>query len=130
MSRPARTLVLAALLGLLGAMTGSCSKSSSDAAVPADCTKVTGTAVTLIAKNVAWRPTCLDVRRGAVNFTIDNQDKSVAHNLRVKGQGVDEHTKLKLGPLVQRLSVDLKKPGRYTYVCDIHANMKGTLIAG
>jgi len=86
---------------------------------------VTSAKVTLVARDVAWDTTCLEVKAGNVAFTIDNKD-SVDHNLRVSGNGVNEHTPLQVGPVTQHLSLDLKA-GTYTFVCDSHANMEGKL---
>lgn len=112
---------------LLGVGLSSCAKSSS--AQPKDCRAATGPAsgskVTLVASNVAWDASCLSAKAGTVNFTVDNMD-DVQHNLRVSGNGVNEHTTLQNGPVTQHLSVRLPA-GTYSYVCDIHANMEGKL---
>ena len=108
------------LLGSAGL--ASCGK---DSAEPKNCRRVTGSAVTLVALNVAWDTSCLDLKAGTARFTIDNKD-DVQHNLRVSGNGVNQHTKLQAGPVVEHLTVDLTA-GTYTFVCDIHANMEGKL---
>ncbi len=114
---------LAIVLLLVTATAGAaCSK---DSAEPGDCHKISGHEVTLVARNVAWDATCLEVKHGTVAFTIDNTD-SVKHNVRVTGNGVNGHTALQNGPIVQRLSVRLAG-GTYSFICDIHANMEGKL---
>lgn len=126
MSRVMSRLLCTVLLVAVG---GSCAKKSSDAST-ADCRAVSGTAVTLVARNVAWDTKCLRLKPGMIDFTVDNRDSSVAHNLHVTGNGVDQKTKLVTGPVTQRLLVDLRRAGRYTFVCDIHADMEGTLVVG
>ena len=74
---------------------------------------------------MAWDASCLDVDAGTIRFTMDSKDE-VKHNLRITGNGVNEHTELENGPVVQRLPVKLTA-GTYTFVCDIHPNMEGKL---
>lgn len=122
MHRP-RSGLIAACLFLATAGLAACGKDS--AAQPANCLKESGGKVTLVAANVAWNASCIDAMPGTVDFTIDSKD-AVQHNLRVSGNGVNEHTPLQNGPITQHLSVPLVA-GTYTYVCDIHANMEGKL---
>ncbi len=120
----ARAGLLAALCLLLAtAALASCGKDSSGAAT--NCRSASGAKLTLVASNVAWNASCLNAKPGTVDFTVDNKD-DVQHNLRISGNGVNEHTKLQNGPATQHLSVRLTA-GTYTYVCDIHANMEGKL---
>ena len=126
MVRFARSAIAAALLvGLLLGVVA-CGKSSS-AKSAQGCRSITGTKATLVARDVRWNVDCFTTRPATINFTIVNKDSGVQHNLRVTGHGVDSHTKLQDGPVTQKLSVDLTRRGRYSYVCDIHPNMEGTL---
>lgn len=119
---PARSLGLACAL-LLSVGLASCGKDS--AAQPTDCRKARAGQVAIVARDVAWDTSCLATPAGTVAFTIDNKD-DVKHNLRITGNGVNEHTKLQSGPIVQHLTAKLAA-GTYTFVCDIHANMEGKL---
>ncbi len=119
-----RVRLLAAVCLVL-AIGGLASCGGDSSAASKNCRSATGGKVTLVASNVAWDAPCLDARPGTVEFTVDNKD-DVQHNLRINGNGVNEHTKLQNGPVTQHLSVRLAA-GTYTYVCDIHANMKGKL---
>ncbi len=116
-------LLAAVCLLLVAGALASCGSDSS--AAPKNCRSASGGNVTLVASNVAWDAPCLEAKPGTVDFTVDNKD-DVQHNLRVSGNGVNEHTKLQNGPVTQHLSVRLTA-GTYSYVCDIHANMEGKL---
>lgn len=96
-----------------------------DAGGAQNCRTASGGTLTLVASDVAWNASCINARPGTLRFTVDSKD-DVQHNLRVTGNGTNEHTELQSGPIVQHLSVTLKE-GTYTYVCDIHANMEGKL---
>ncbi len=122
MRRVRSEVLVTACVLLAAAGLASCSK---DPAEAKNCRKGSGGNVTLVASNVAWDTPCIDVAHGTIDFTIDNKD-DVQHNLRVRGNGVNEHTKLRSGPVTQHLSVRVEA-GTYTYVCDIHANMEGKL---
>jgi plastocyanin len=60
-------------------------------------------------------------------YAITVNDKSSAHNFRLKGPGVNKATTVAFrGTLKRPWTVTLKK-GTYTYVCDPHAaQMKGS----
>jgi plastocyanin len=122
MNRLRTSLVAAVFLLLATTAFTSCGKDSAEAK---NCRKTSGDKVTLVASNVAWDASCIDATVGTLNFTVVNKD-DVQHNLRVTGNGVNEHTPLQNGPVTQHLSVPLQM-GTYTYVCDIHANMEGKL---
>jgi plastocyanin len=126
MARFVRSGVAAALLVCLPVALVACSSSKGSAKSADGCRAISGK-TTLVARDVAWDVKCLTAKPGTVDFTIINKDSGVQHNLRVTGQGVNAHTKLQDGPVTQKLSVDLTRTGRYSFVCDIHPNMEGTL---
>jgi plastocyanin len=118
-------LVLSLLLGL--AVLAGCG-SDDPSGAPSDCTRIEGGAVTLVARNIRWDTDCLRVEAGTtVTFTVDNQDDGVKHDLEVYGQGIREKTPLEAGPVVQTLVMTFERPGRYQFVCTIHATMEGEL---
>jgi plastocyanin len=83
--------------------------------------------VTIVAKDSEWDADRIEVPADdEVTVVVDNQDDGVSHNLNVKD--TDFKTKIEKGPKEQRLDVTLEE-GTYEYVCDVHANMKGTLVA-
>ena len=122
-------LLASILLGLV-ACAGCSSGTSSPKGEPAGCTKVSGTSYTLVARNLAWVPTCLQVKAGStVNFTVKLEDIGVQHNLVVYGQGKSQQTKLQTGPATQHLSFTFTNAGYYQYKCSIHPNMTGVIYA-
>ena len=86
------------------------------------------TEATISAKDMSFSESCLEVQPGTLHITFVNDDKSVAHNLRVKGNGIDEATGLESGPYTDDLTVELTNPGDYPFTCDPHPNMKGVIV--
>ena len=115
----------AVLAGL--ALTGCGSDEPSSA--PADCTRVEGGEVTLVARNLQWNIDCLQVTAGTeVTFTVRLEDEGVKHDLEVYGNGIDRvKTPLEAGPATQTLEVTFPEPGTSSYVCTIHAQMEGDI---
>ncbi len=61
----------------------------------------------------------------AGTYTIQVKDPSKIHNFHLKGKGVDETTTV---PEVTDTSFEVTlQPGEYTYICDPHPRMVGTL---
>lgn len=128
-----RTFVSCIAAGALAALalTGCGSSSSSSASGDGGCKAVQNGEVTLSAKTTAFSSSCLTMAPGSLDVTFDNEEKGVAHNFHLKDATPKvtdkDRTILKVGPDTQSVAyVDLK-PGDYTYVCDIHPNMKGEL---
>ncbi|MFP5255453.1 MAG: cupredoxin domain-containing protein [Acidimicrobiia bacterium] len=91
------------------------------------CLDGTSGEVTIVAEDLAWDADCIDaVADGPLEFTVDNQDRGVPHNLHLRDAPGEPATELEEGPVVQTLEVELPE-GDYEYVCDIHPNMLGTL---
>ena len=63
-----------------------------------------------------------------VTIVIDNRDDGVDHNVHVKGAPEPNKTALEAGPSQQALTLELS-PGEYDFVCDIHPQMKGVVVA-
>lgn len=127
---PNRLRALVPVLGLAVALLlPGCSK---DEASSAECRQVAAvegtTSLTIVAKNLAFDVRCFEIEPGRVEVTFDNQDSSVAHNLHITGNGVNEKTDLEPGKTTQHLSVTLALPGRYTFACDPHGSMEGTIV--
>jgi len=127
-----RPLLLAAAALLAGLGLVACG-GSDDAGTPADCRTVAPgadgtTKVTVVGKNLAFDASCLQVRPGRLVVTFRNEDGGVAHDFHVTGHGVNASTALAPGAVTQRLTVELTEPGRYTFACDPHATMEGTLV--
>jgi plastocyanin len=80
-----------------------------------------GDAAHLTIANYAFAPAVLTVRVGAT-VTVTNTD-STAHTATAESGAFDSGT-LKPG---QSAHLTLSKPGTYTYLCQFHAFMKGTI---
>ena len=83
--------------------------------------------MTVVAKDLAFSKDCVQVEPGLLLITFDNQDKGTAHNLHVTGQGINATTELTAGVSTQDLEVVLSEPGSYTFACDPHGTMVGTI---
>ena len=89
-----------------------------------------GDAVTVVAKDIAFKNPDVAVKAGApVQIVLDNQD-GAPHNIAISdanGQGVFK------GDIVSNAKVTYNVPalaaGTYTFICEVHPNMKGTITA-
>ena len=86
--------------------------------------------VTIVADRLQFDVETVSAPVGSVEFTLINRDEGVPHNLAITGDGVDESTELEKGPVTQELTVEFVGPGTYTFVCEIHPAMKGTIEIG
>lgn len=80
-----------------------------------------GKSVQLTIANYSFAPVALTVRAGAT-VTVANRDQT-AHTASA-GAGAFDSGTLKPG---QRAHFTLTKPGTYTYICQFHAFMTGTI---
>jgi plastocyanin len=60
----------------------------------------------------------------AGTYAIKIEDKSTMHNFHLVGPGVNKSTSV-VGVVERTWTVRLK-PGKYTYACDAHGQMRGT----
>lgn len=85
--------------------------------------------VTIVAEDMAFDPDEVTVTAGEpVTIVIDNRDKGVNHNIHVEDAPAPNKTPLELGESQQALTVTLPV-GEYEFVCDIHPDMTGTMVA-
>ena len=103
---------------------------SPTAEVTAAAAPATG-GLTVVAKDLAFKPTELTAAPGEATIVLDNEDK-VPHNLHLfegrdaSGTSVGS-TEIKTGPGNESLKVTLAA-GTYFFQCDVHpTQMKGTL---
>ena len=90
----------------------------------------TGDAVTVVAKDIAFKNPDVAVKAGApVQIVLDNQD-GAPHNIAISdanGQGVFK------GEIVSNTKVTYNVPalaaGTYTFICEVHPSIKGTITA-
>jgi plastocyanin len=124
-----RRIVVASLLATGVVVAAGCGgdddgSSLADEAVPDDPD------VVVRAEDMAFDPDELEVPAGEpLTIVIDNRDEGVNHNIHVEGAPGPNKTRLEQGVSQQALTVTLEA-GEYEYVCDIHPNMTGTLVAG
>jgi plastocyanin len=83
----------------------------------------------VVAQDMAFDPDEVRLPAGrSATIVIDNRDEGVNHNIHIEGAPDPDRTPLEPGRSQQALTVDLQ-PGEYTFVCDIHPNMEGKIIA-
>jgi plastocyanin len=130
MKRLTSTLGLVALTVVLGACSGTSFTPSSGPASPG---APAGDAITVAAKDVKFSQTELTAPAGkAFAVVFDNQD-SVPHNVAIY---TDSSTSTRIsvgeifsGPGERTQQVPALTPGSYFFRCDVHPDMKGTIVA-
>ncbi|HEX8940627.1 MAG TPA: cupredoxin domain-containing protein [Candidatus Limnocylindrales bacterium] len=84
----------------------------------------------MTAQNIAFDPTSLQASANtAFQIAFDNQDQGIPHNIDIKNSSGSSVFKgdLVTGPSSATYSVPALPAGDYTFVCDVHPNMTGTL---
>jgi plastocyanin len=127
MKRLTLTLGLLALAAVLAACSGASAAPQGTSQPPAGNP---GDAVSIVAKNIAFDTTDVTVAAGkpfAIQF--DNQE-GAPHNVAISsasGQSVFK------GEIVSSTKVTYQVPalaaGAYTFICEVHPDMKGTITA-
>ncbi|HEY7131639.1 MAG TPA: cupredoxin domain-containing protein [Candidatus Limnocylindrales bacterium] len=124
-----KRLVLTFGLVVVAAISAAC---ASAAAQPAVSGPVDANGPTIVAKDMKFQQTAVDVKAGE-NFTLhfDNQD-SAPHNVGIYADG-SASTALSIGNVVSSAKADqvvpALKPGTYFFRCDVHHDMTGTITA-
>ena len=103
---------------------------SGSAVAPSGSAAPSGQTVSIVAQNIAYTTT--DVTAPAdTPFVIEfqNQDAGVPHNVDIKDAGGTSVFKGEIFPGVATKNYDVPalKAGTYSFVCDVHPNMTGTL---
>ena len=113
-----------------GSPAASGSAGAGSSAGPSGSPASSAAAITIKAQNIAFDQSSIDASAGqAFTITFDNEDAGVPHNLDVKdstGASVAK-TDISNGPVTANLQVPALSAGTYTFVCDVHSNMTGTL---
>jgi len=128
MKRLTLTFGLVALAAVLAACSGTSAAPTTTSQPSAGGN--TGDAVTVVAKDIAFKNPDITVKAGApVQIVLDNQD-GAPRNMAISdanGQGVFK------GEIVSNTKVTYTVPalaaGTYTFICEVHPNMKGTITA-
>lgn len=82
------------------------------------------------AQDIAFDVDRIEVAVGqAVTVTFNNNDTGIPHNLHVEAGGVDAKTDIAPGPDTQTLEFTIDEAGSYTFICDVHPQMTGDLVA-
>jgi plastocyanin len=93
--------------------------------------EATGTAVHIAAQELSFSTDRLDAPAGEPFRLVFENRASVPHNVSIHGDGQDLFEgEVVAGPTTVTYAVPALDPGEYTFVCDIHPEMTGTLVAG
>ena len=130
MKRLTLTLGLIALAAVLAACSGASAAPMTGDPAPAGSPAPAGGTVSVVAKDIAFTTPSVAVTAGAA-FTIafDNQD-GAPHNIVIDDAS---GTQVFKGEVVSSKTVDYAVPalaaGSYSFKCEIHPDMKGTITA-
>jgi plastocyanin len=130
MKRLTLTLGLLSLAAVLAACSGS---STSGTASPVASTGISGDTVTVLAKDLKFDTSEITVPADeAFDLVLDNQD-GVPHNIAIYADS-SASTKISVGevfsgPAQKAQSVPALAAGTYFFRCDVHPDMKGSIVA-
>jgi plastocyanin len=122
-------LVTIAVVAIACSFGGSTPAPASPAASPsAGASAPVGTGLAVIAKDLAFQPTALTAKADTA-FTIDfDNQESAPHNIAIKDAAGAVAFK---GDIVSSTKITYSVPalaaGSYTFWCEVHPNMTGTL---
>jgi mono/diheme cytochrome c family protein/plastocyanin len=113
-----------------GSAAPSGSPGASGSPAPSGSAAPSGQVVSIVAQNIAFTTT--DVTAPAdIPFVIafDNQDAGTPHNVDIKDAGGTSVFKGEIfsGPATKDYNVPALKAGSYSFICDVHPTMTGTL---
>jgi plastocyanin len=126
MKRLTLTLGLVALAAVLAACSGaSAAPATGD---PAPAGSPSGNSVTVVAKDIQFATPAVSAKAGSpITLTFDNQD-GAPHNIAISDAS---GAKVFKGDIVTSQKVAYAVPalaaGAYSFICEVHPDMKGTL---
>ncbi len=104
-------------------------------APPADasCGKDGKPVLDVVAKGLAFEPTCLVAQAGApFDLTFDNEDAGIQHNVAIYTDATAADNlfrgEIVTGVVTTTYKVDALDAGSYYFQCDIHTTMKGQFV--
>jgi plastocyanin len=123
-----KRLLLAVGLAAVVAISAACSTA---AAQPAPSGPVDQNGPTIVAKDMAFSPSTVEIAAGKnVTIHFDNQDNA-PHNVAIY-QDASASKKISVGEIVTGAKSDQVVPalaaGTYFFRCDVHTNMTGTIV--
>jgi plastocyanin len=126
MKRLTLTLGMVALAAVLAACSGASAAPATGEPAPAG--SPSGDGVTVVAKDIRFATPAVSARAGSpFTLTFDNQD-GAPHNIAISDASGARVFK---GDIVTHQKVDYKVPaltaGTYSFICEVHPEMKGTL---
>ena len=115
----------------LAVVTAACSGATAAPATDAPAPSVpAGDELIIVAKDLAFQPTSVTVKAGEMTAIVLDNQESAPHNIAVKDASGAEVFK---GEIVANAkAADMLPPlaaGTYTFWCEIHPNMQGTITA-
>jgi plastocyanin len=116
-----RSLALLAPLVLLVGLAAGCGGSDDAAAAPASSSSGGAATKTITIKDFAFAPVMATAKKGD-SITVSNAD-GATHTLTADKGGFDSG-KVKSGG---KATITLDEAGSFSYHCDIHSYMKGTI---
>ena len=128
MKRLTLTLGLVALAAVLAACSGASAAPGTQDPAPAG--SPSGDVIAVTAMDMKFVETSVDVKAGsAFAVAFDNHD-SAPHNIRISDAS---GAKVFSGDIVSSQKVTYQVPalaaGTYSFICDVHPDMKGTITA-
>jgi plastocyanin len=124
-----KRIVLTLGLVLVAAVSAACATAS---AQPVPSGSVDANGPTIVARNMTFGPTTVEVKAGS-NFTLhfDNQD-SAPHNVAIYTDS-STSSPISVGEIITASKADQVVPalkaGTYFFRCDVHHDMTGTIVA-
>jgi plastocyanin len=128
MKRLTLTFGMVALAAVLAACSGASAAPGSQAPVPAG--SPSGDAVTISAKDLKFVQTSVSVKAGSpFAIAFDNQE-GAPHNIKISDAA---GAKVFAGDIVSNQKATYQVPalaaGTYSFICEVHPDMKGTITA-
>jgi plastocyanin len=131
-----KRVIQALALGGLAILTVACSSGGGSSAAPsaapsasAGASADAGSGVTVVAKDIAFAPTTITLPADtATPVVLDNQD-AAPHNIAIKDASGAEVFKGEIQPGQGKVTYNVGPlaAGSYTFWCEVHPNMTGTV---